>query len=228
MAPLLECRRISQVFGSGDLVEPVLRDVSVSFAAGETCVLLGPSGSGKTILLSVLGGLLTPSAGELLLQGERVDHRNRRSLMRFRRTRIGFIFQHPRLFPFLTVEENLRIVARNCGLSGGETTARINGLLRKLAIDDVRHKRPQQTSGGQRQRAAVARALLHRPSILLADEPIAALDRPNGRVVIDLLVEQARQQGALLITVLHDTLLLPVFDRTLRMESGQISEDLQR
>lgn len=224
MTPILECRDIRHTFGQGDLAEEVLRGVSVTFSAGETCLLLGPSGSGKTTLLSILGCLLTPSSGELCLGGEVVDCRSGDHLTRLRRDKIGFVFQHAQLLPVLTVWENLEVVGWNTGLAGKSLIRRLDELLDRLGIAAMKSKLPTQLSGGQRQRVAVARALLHRPPIVLADEPTASLDWEHGESTMRLLVEQARAEGSLLLTVTHDLRLLSFFGRHLRIKQGQLYE----
>jgi putative ABC transport system ATP-binding protein len=224
MKAVLECREVHHEFGHGSLAEVVLRGVSVAFAAGDTCLLMGPSGSGKTTLLSVLGCLLTPTSGELLLDGERVEHRLPGLLGRLRREKLGFVFQHAQLLPFLTVEDNLRVIGQNAGLARGELGLRIQTLLDRLEIAPLRYKRPHQLSGGEQQRVAIARALLHRPPILLADEPTAALDWQHGEAAIRLLLEQAQAEGALVLAVTHDPRLLPLFRRRLRIEQGLVYE----
>jgi putative ABC transport system ATP-binding protein len=203
----------------------MLLGVSASFAAGEVCVLMGPSGSGKTTLLSILGCMLRPTAGELKVCGESVDWRSPGRLTHFRRVHLGFVFQHAQLLPFLSVAENLEVVGRNAGLSAKPLADRIEELLGRLGIAAMRHKKPDHLSGGQRQRVAIARAVLHRPSILLADEPTGALDWHHGQEAVRLLVEQAQAEGALLLTVTHDTRLLPMFGRVLRIEDGRLSEE---
>jgi putative ABC transport system ATP-binding protein len=222
--PILECIDVRHTFGRGDLAEDVLRGVSVAFEAAQACVLMGPSGSGKTTLLSVLGCLLTPTAGRLVLEGEAVNFTAKGSLGRLRRDKIGFVFQHAQLLPFLTVAENLDVVGRNAGLSAGALARRVGDLLERLGIASLKHKRPDQLSGGQRQRVAIARALLHRPPVLLADEPTAALDWPHGEAAVRLLVGQARAEGSLLLTVTHDARLLPLFDRRLNITEGRLNE----
>lgn len=224
MTPILECRDIRHTFGQGNLAEEVLRGVSVAFHPGETCLLLGPSGSGKTTLLSILGCLLTPSSGEVHLGGEAVDSRSSQCLTRLRRDKIGFVFQHAQLLPVLTVWQNLEVVARNAGLSGKSLVQRISELLERLGIAPMRSKYPHQLSGGQRQRVAVARALLHRPPILLADEPTASLDWEHGESTVRLLVEQTRVEGSFLLTVTHDHRLLPLFKRYLHINQGCLAE----
>jgi putative ABC transport system ATP-binding protein len=225
MRPILECQQVRHVYGWGTLAEEVLRDVTACFAAGETCILMGPSGSGKTTLLSILGFLLSPTSGHVFLDGQRVDYRHPRLLGRLRRDKIGFVFQHAQLLPFLSVAENLEIVGRNAGLPHRELGRRIDDLFGRLGIAGLRAKRPHQLSGGQRQRVAVARALLHRPPVLLADEPTAALDWQQGEAAVRLLVEQARAEGTLLLTVTHDARLLPLFRRRLRLEGGCLREE---
>jgi putative ABC transport system ATP-binding protein len=145
-------------------------------------------------------------------------------LTELRRDKIGFVFQHAQLLPFLSVEDNLRVVAKNAGLSAVRVGQRITELTKTLGIEPYRHRKPAELSGGQRQRVAIARAVLHRPPIVLADEPTAALDWENGQAAIRLLVEQARAEHSLLIVVTHDTRLVKHFDRVLRMESGRIQE----
>jgi putative ABC transport system ATP-binding protein len=225
MGTVLQCDNVHHTYGKGEVAESVLVGVSASFVAGEGCVLMGPSGSGKTTLLSVLGCMLKPTAGEVKVCGERVDWRSPRRLTYFRRVHLGFVFQHAQLLPFLTVAENLEVVGRNAVLSPKALAARIEELLERLGIAAMRHKKPEHLSGGQRQRVAIARAVLHRPSILLADEPTAALDWHHGEEAVRLLVEQAQAEGAMLLTVTHDTRLLPMFGRVLGIRGGQLFEE---
>jgi putative ABC transport system ATP-binding protein len=228
MQPILECIDVRHTFGQGELAENVLRGISAAFEAAQTCVLMGPSGSGKTTLLSILGCLLTPTSGQVVLQGKKVDFTARGSLIRLRREKIGFVFQHAQLLPFLTVTENLELIGRNAGLSAKVLEQRIGDLLERLEIAAMKYKRPEQLSGGQRQRAAVARALLNRPPILLADEPTASLDWQHGEAAVRLLVEQARVEGALLLAVTHDARLLPLFSRHLSLSEGRLVEGEQK
>jgi ABC-type lipoprotein export system ATPase subunit len=225
MGTVLQCENVHHTYGRGDVAESVLLGVSASFAAGEVCVLMGPSGSGKTTLLSILGCMLKPTSGELKVCGESMDWRSPRRLTHFRRVHLGFVFQHAQLFPFLTVAENLEVVGRNAGLSAKVLATRIEELLERLGIGAMRHKKPDHLSGGQRQRVAIARAVLHRPAILLADEPTAALDWHHGEAAVRLLVEQAKAEGSMLLTVTHDARLLPMFGRVLRIEGGRLSEE---
>jgi putative ABC transport system ATP-binding protein len=224
MGVILACERISKVYGDGPYAERVLTDVSLTLRRGQACALLGPSGSGKTTLLSILGCLLTPTSGALQIDGRDVEHRSMHSLTDLRRTCFGFVFQHAQLLPFLTMGENLRVVGRNAGLNELGLGLRIAELAGKLDIEGLLEKKPHHASGGQRQRVAIARALLHRPPIILADEPTASLDWATGQTVIGMLAERAKAQDALLLTVTHDTRLLPYFDRVFQIKDGGLVE----
>jgi len=224
---IMTCKAITKSYGSGEILEQVLKRVDLEFAQGQASVLIGPSGSGKTTLLSILGCLLAPTEGELLIAGQSVNFFDKSSLTEVRRQKLGFIFQHAQLLPFLTIEENLAIVGRNAGMNDSDIKQRLDNLLARLELLAMRYKYPPQLSGGQRQRVAIARALIHRPSIVLADEPTAALDWNTGKTVVELLLEQARLEQAVLVVVTHDTRMLPLFDRILSIADGMLSEQQQ-
>lgn len=200
----------------------VLQGVGLEVSAGECVVLMGPSGSGKTTLLSILGCMLRPDRGRVSIGGSAVDFGSSRRLAAARRRSIGFIFQQHRLLPFLTLERNLHLAGLNAGFSRGEVKRRTEGLAEALGIARQLKNRPAMASGGECQRAAIARALLAEPPVLLADEPTAALDWENGRAAAELLVRQAKDRGAALVAVTHDPRLLPFFDRVLRIEKGKV------
>lgn len=218
----MRCRQIGKQFGRGDASFTVLRDVTFSLARGECCALLGPSGSGKTTLLSIMGCLLAPSHGEVLLEGQRIDFDRQDMLTKLRRNRIGYVFQQAQLMPFLSVWENLHVVGRNAGIASAKLCSRIEELAHALGIESRLGHNSEYLSGGERQRVAVARALLHAPSILLADEPTGALDAEQGRHVARLLTDQARQRDAALVVVTHDERIMDLFDRVAYIESGSI------
>jgi putative ABC transport system ATP-binding protein len=222
MVPALACHNLTKTYGRGVHAETALCDVSLAFAAEESCLLLGPSGSGKTTLLSILGCLLSPSSGAVEIGGRRVEYSSAGALGRLRRSSIGFVFQHSQLLPFLSVMENLTIVAENAGMPRGSSRARIRTLLERLGIAAYAHRKPAELSGGQRQRVSVARAILHHPRIVLADEPTAALDWENGQVAVAMLIEQAKAEGAMLLTVTHDARLIELFDRVIYLDSGRV------
>lgn len=218
----LACHNLTKTYGRGALAETALAGVSLCFSGGEACVMIGPSGSGKTTLLSIFGCLLSPSGGHVEIEGKPVDYSSTGELVTLRRRQIGFVFQHSQLLPFLSVRENLTAVATNAGLSHKESSARLKTLLDRLGIGQYAHRKPADLSGGQRQRVAIARAVLHRPKIILADEPTAALDWDNGLAAMRLLAGQAKADGALLIAVTHDTRLVDLFDRVIHLESGRV------
>ncbi len=227
MESIMSCHGITKSYGSGEMLEQVLKRVDLDFFEGQASVLIGPSGSGKTTLLSILGCLLAPSEGQLLIANASVNFSDKSSLTEVRRQKLGFIFQHAQLLPFLSIEDNLALIGHNAGMQKEDIKQRLDNLLSRLELISMRHKFPSQLSGGQRQRVAIARALLHRPSIVLADEPTAALDWNTGKTVVELLLEQARIEQAVLVVVTHDTRMLPLFDRILSIADGILLEQQQ-
>ena len=221
---ILGCNDLQHAFGTGVQRECVLHGVTVDFRRGETCLLMGPSGSGKTTLLTILGCLLRPTTGRVWVASVAIERSTAAELQELRRTRIGFVFQQSQLLPFLSVKQNLEIVGQNVGLCPGTLQARIAELADQLSFQRQLSQLPNKLSGGQRQRVAVARAVLHRPPILLADEPTAALDWEHGQQVVRLLVQHAQEYGAVLLTVTHDPRLIPFFNRRLVIEEGRLTE----
>lgn len=217
---------LHHTYGQGDLAVPVLKGVEMELSAAECAVLSGPSGSGKTTLLSIVGCLLTPNHGGLWIAGEDVTKVPASAMTRLRREKIGFVFQHSQLLPFLTVRENLEVVGRNAGVSRGALDERIDGLLERLEMTAHSGKKASVLSGGQRQRVAVARALIHKPAVVLADEPTAALGWEIGQVVVKLLIQHSREEGAGLLVVTHDMRLMSMFDRVWEMDSGKVKEQI--
>jgi ABC-type lipoprotein export system ATPase subunit len=222
---VLQCQNLGKSFGSGRTYQLVLDNVSLSFERGERCVIVGPSGSGKTTLLSILGCLLSPSTGTVQILDRPVDFRRSKELVQIRRSQIGFVFQSPRLLPFVNIEENLLLVARNLGVNCPEGRRRVTSLLDRLGLTSIRGRPPEEVSGGERQRVAIARSLLSRPPILLADEPTASLDWANGERVMQLLVQLATEHQSLLIIVTHDVRIMPFMQRVVRMDSGKVTEE---
>ncbi len=225
MVPAVSCEDLRHAYGHGEMAVPVLNGVDLQVAAAECAVLCGPSGSGKTTLLSIVGCLLTPSAGVLSISGEEVTKVPASAMTRLRREKIGFVFQHSQLLPFLTVRENLEVVGRNAGVAGVALKERIDGLLERLEMAEHGAKKAAVLSGGQRQRVAVARALIHKPAVVLADEPTAALGWEIGQVVVKLLIQHAREEGAGLLVVTHDMRLMPMFDRVWSMDRGELKNE---
>lgn len=220
MTQALRVRRVCKSYPG----QTVLDGVDLELPVAGTALLLGPSGSGKSTLLAILGGLLEPDGGSLELGGNPMPFGCRDSLAGMRRQQLGFVFQHAQLLPFLNVQENLQIVADNAGVPAVEGRDRCRSLLFKLGLGEHAGKLPGQLSGGQRQRVAIARALVHRPRLILADEPTAALDWKHGEQVVELLVDQSRENQAALLVVTHDLRLVPRFQQVFALDQGRIRE----
>ncbi|GAB3157078.1 ABC transporter ATP-binding protein [Micromonospora sonneratiae] len=195
----------------------------IDIAPGETVAIMGPSGSGKSTLLHVLAGILRPDHGEVRLGEQRIDilPDGRRSQLRLRS--FGFVLQFGDLVPELSLRENVELPLRLLDVQKAEARTRSAQLLRQLEVDDVADRRPGQVSGGQAQRAAVARALVHRPSIIFADEPTGALDSATGELVLDALIGLAHQEGSAVVLVTHEARVASYADRTVFMRDGRVA-----
>ena len=198
-----------------------LDGVSFTVDAGSSVAVTGPSGCGKSTLLGVLGGLALPTAGAVRVGGEEISSLSDRRRSDFRRTHVGFVYQADNLLPFLTVVENVEL---QFALDGASTAVdRSLDLLDKLGLADQAQRLPDHLSGGQRQRVAVARAVVHRPEVILADEPTGALDGANAAGVIDLLLEVQREIGATLVVVTHDPGAASRMDRRIGLRDGRVT-----
>lgn len=200
--------------GEGFRVQVPRLDVS----GGKALALAGPSGAGKSTLLRLFTGLLTPNTGKISLGSTQIDLLNHEQRRAFRLKHIGLVFQDFALLDYLTVTENILLPHQFRGYVGTPARAKMQELTERLHIDQYVNKRVSQLSQGERQRVAVARALVHEPQFVFADEPTASLDPARGRIVVDMLLEDARKRGACLVMVTHDPNLLPMFDQTVRME----------
>ena len=224
-APLaIETDGLTKVYGSGNTEVIAMQDASMRVQRGEVVALLGPSGSGKSTFLTAVGLINPPTSGRVLIGGRLVldGAESRTDLRSFRRQHIGFVFQKSNLIPFLTAGENVRIAMELNGESNREAAARTMELLDYLGVADRAENLPAMLSGGQQQRVAVARALANRPSVILADEPTAALDSHRGRQVMELFARVAHEQEAAVIVVTHDHRSLDVFDTHYEMEDGRL------
>ncbi len=190
----------------------------LELAAGKALALAGPSGAGKSTLLRLLTGLLTPTAGRVSLGSAQMDAMTHEARRAFRLQHIGLVFQDFALLDYLTVTENILLPHQFRGTADTAVRTKMIDLTQRLHIDRYLDKRVSQLSQGERQRVAVARALVHEPQFVFADEPTASLDPARGRIVVDMLLEDTRSRGACLIMVTHDPNLLPLFDQTVRME----------
>jgi putative ABC transport system ATP-binding protein len=211
--------------GSGTRAVQVLHGISLAVEAGEFVLLEGPSGSGKTTLLAVAGGILTPESGKVVLEG-RPLHGGTRAADRSRRAgAVGFVFQRSNLLPQLSVEENVLLMGRIAGLKAAEARREAEDLLRRLGLFELRHRHPRELSCGEEQRAAVARALVHRPRIVLADEPTGNLDSHAGQAVAESLAGIARSRESAVVVATHDVRLAPFASRRIKIEDGRILAD---
>jgi putative ABC transport system ATP-binding protein len=220
----VEASGLTKVYGSGNTEVQALRGVDLSLARGEVIALLGPSGAGKSTLLTIIGLVNTPTAGRIVMEGKPVvsDGRFVVDVRTFRRRHMGFVFQKANLIPFLTAGENVRVAMEINDQSPRAARNRAMELLDYLGVVDRAGHYPAMLSGGQQQRVAVARALANSPSLILADEPTAALDSIRGRQVMELFRKVAHERQAGVIVVTHDHRALDVFDRALEMEDGLI------
>jgi putative ABC transport system ATP-binding protein len=219
---MLEARDIVKELGRGAGKVRALKGVSLSLHAGELTLLMGPSGSGKTTLLSILGCILTPSEGTLSVAKHPTAGLSPEELAKLRRRHIGFIFQSYNLFETLTAEENVRVALDVRGERGSEAIVRAQRALQQVGLRHKLKSYPANISGGEQQRVAVARALVGSPSVMLADEPTAALDSENGLAVMQLLSEIARDKSRAVLAVTHDPRTIPFANRVLRIEDGLI------
>lgn len=225
MAVTIVGRNLVRGFGEGELRTVALRDVSLALDSGHMTVLMGPSGSGKSTLLAVLSGLLRPDSGTVEVLGVDLWKQSETQRERFRRDHCGFIFQGYNLFPALTALQQLEIVLNWSGHSVGDVARRAaRETLAHLGLSERSHLRPQQLSGGEKQRVAVARALVRRPRLIFADEPTAALDWHHGEQVVQMLAHAAHELDATVLLVSHDPRIVPLADRVLHLEDGQLAE----
>ncbi|HEX4063937.1 MAG TPA: ABC transporter ATP-binding protein [Streptosporangiaceae bacterium] len=202
--------------------QPAVDGISLQVAKGEAVAVMGPSGSGKSTLLNLIAGLDRPTSGTVTVAGERIDRLSETRLARFRRIRIGMIFQFFNLLEDLTVLDNVLLPAQLAGLPKKQARTRANELLATLRIDNHRNAYPDRLSGGERQRVAIARALVNRPALLLADEPTGALDTATGEEIGELLLE-LNQSGQTLVLVTHNPDLAARYaQRTVHIVDGHI------
>ena len=218
-APVMRIRALSKVYRMGEIEVHALRSVDLDLYAGEFLVILGASGSGKSTLLNILGGLDTPSGGTLRYLDHDLSAANERSLTRYRREHVGFVFQFYNLLPSLTALENVELVTE---IAPRARNAR--EVLELVGLTERLNHFPAQLSGGEQQRVAIARALAKRPDVLLCDEPTGSLDFPTGRRVLQVLEQANRELGTLTVVITHNAAIAAMASRVIRLSSGRIGQ----
>ncbi len=222
---VLEAIDIGKFLGIGAGKFQALNAVNLAIAGGELTLLMGPSGSGKTTLLSILGCMLTPSSGTVRVHGHSTAGKKSEELAKLRRDHIGFVFQSYHLFPTLTAIDNVRIALDIRGESSEQSTKRATEVLTIVGLANKAGSYPRELSGGEQQRVAIARAIVGDPSVVLADEPTAALDAENGRAVMSVLAQIAKDPARGVLVVTHDPRIVEFADRIVSIEDGCIISD---
>ena len=218
---------LSKRYGDGDTAVDALKEVNMRVMPGEVVGLIGPSGSGKSTLLKCLGAVIEPSAGRMVLGEQTIysDGWKIKDLRALRRDRIGFVFQAPYLIPFLDVTDNIALLPMLAGLPNSEARMRAVDLLRALDVEHRANAMPSQLSGGEQQRVAIARGLVNRPPVILADEPTAPLDSERALTVIRILNDMAQRFQTAIIVVTHDEKIIPTFRRIYHIRDGVTHEE---
>ncbi|WP_082389877.1 ABC transporter ATP-binding protein [Ornatilinea apprima] len=226
---VIETQDVAKLYKSGETTVRAVDGVSMRIQPGEFIGLVGPSGSGKTTMLAMLAALLTPSEGEVWIDGTAISQLPEAERVRFRRERIGFTFQSNNLVPYLTVLENVQLMLQ---LKNGRLSSidkeRARYLLVRLGLENRLNSLPQQLSGGQRQRVAIARSLVHGPSVVLADEPTASLDTERAYQVVEIFANLIHEENKAGIMVTHDLRMCQYVDRVIQMVDGKVDTELNQ
>lgn len=217
--PYIEFNKITKEYKTGEVSIKALDEASFFVKKGELAVILGASGAGKTTALNILGGMDTPTSGEILVDGKNITEYNEKQLIGYRRTDIGFVFQFYNLVPNLTALENVELAAQVCNdsLDASET-------LDKVGLKERKDNFPAQLSGGEQQRVAIARAIAKNPKLLLCDEPTGALDYNTGKQILQLLQDTCRKEKITVLIITHNSALAPMANRLIRFKSGKVVE----
>lgn len=220
---MIDIKNITKSFGSLQ----VLKGINLHINKGEVVSIVGPSGAGKTTLLQIIGTLDSPDSGDITIDGIDVRKLNQKKLADFRNKHIGFVFQFHQLLPEFTAIENIMIPAFIAGMSKSEAKKRAMELLDFMGLADRAKHKPNELSGGEKQRVAVARALVNNPSVILADEPSGSLDSQNKAELHQLFFDLRDKMGQTFVIVTHDETLASITDRTIRMEDGRLAQEPQ-
>jgi putative ABC transport system ATP-binding protein len=223
--PVFHARGLAKIYQMGEVQVHALRSVDLDLHAGEFVVVLGPSGSGKSTLLNILGGLDAPTAGTVQFRDHLLTNADEKSLTRYRREHVGFVFQFYNLIPSLTAYENVALVTSLATETHGTTPADPAEVLKLVGLTERMDNFPAQLSGGEQQRVAIARAVAKRPDVLLCDEPTGALDVETGKLVLKALRDANKQYGTLTVVITHNATVASMADRILRLRDGKIISD---
>ncbi|MBS1796290.1 MAG: ABC transporter ATP-binding protein [Acidobacteria bacterium] len=222
MDTILQTIDLRKSYKVGKIENPVLHGVSITIEKGEFVAIMGPSGCGKSTLLHLLGGLLSPTSGQIIIDGEDLAKVSDAQRTDIRRRKIGFVFQRFNLFPTLTAEGNLKLAEKIHTGNGGGSGDRRREVLRLLKLDDKMHHKPLELSGGEQQRVALARAVVNNPAIILADEPTGNLDTENSEIVLNMFSQLNREFNQTIIMITHNPEAAAVCSRIIRMRDGQV------
>jgi putative ABC transport system ATP-binding protein len=222
MNSVLETIDLKMIYRVGKVDVNALRGVNLSVNAGEYVAIMGPSGCGKSTLLHVVGGMLQPTSGKVIIAGDDLTSMTDAERTNLRRRKIGFVFQRFNLFPTLTAEGNLKLAERIYNKSNGTDPSRRREVLKLLRLDDKMHHKPLELSGGEQQRVAIARAIVNRPALLLADEPTGNLDSENSEVVLDMMRGLNKEFGQTIVMITHNAEAAARADRVIQMRDGHV------
>ena len=222
---LVQTQNLTKIYGSGSTAVTALDHVNINIHGGEFVAIMGPSGCGKSTLLHLLGGLDTPSNGEVLIDGDSIAKMPDDKLTELRRRRIGFVFQFVNLIPVLSAAENAALPVTLEGVKPAEAAAKAKEWLGRFGLADRSSSRPDQLSGGQQQRVAIARALVAEPSLILADEPTGNLDTRSGDEIAGLLRDVSKQYNRTIIMVTHDPRIAAYADRIIFLKDGKVVDE---
>ena len=224
MATILKTENLIKNYKVGKVDVPALRGVSVSIGEGEFVAIMGPSGCGKSTLLHIMGGLLSPSGGSIVIDNEDLSQVSDAKRTDIRRRKIGFVFQRFNLFPTLTADGNLKLAEKIHAKNGGSPEKR-REVLRLLKLEDKMHHKPLELSGGEQQRVALARAIINSPAIILADEPTGNLDTENSKIVLEMFGELNRKFGQTIVMITHNPEAAAACSRIIQMRDGRVVDE---
>ena len=222
---VIRIQDVSRVYSTDGLDVHALRSLSLSIRQGEFTAIAGPSGSGKTTLLNIMSGLDTPTSGRVMLAGKYINEMKGSELSDFRRDHIGFIFQAFNLIPVLTVKENIEYIMLLQGIDKDGRHFRVSAILMQVGLEGMERRLPKYLSGGQQQRVAVARAMVSKPDLILADEPTANLDSATGAALLDMMRELNEKSGMTFVFSTHDSMIMQRAKRLVLLKDGAVDKD---